>query len=123
MCWVTLRIVDNHQVATASPEQRRQLWQRGDIVDVADEHPGPGVTASPRLLAINFPGVPASQLQDFVEGSEIGRRAKKWRIDAALAAMPAQARKIIVDAVRDRTDIELTTSQMRWIRDYLEARV
>lgn len=122
MAWVTIRVLDNHRVATASAEERRELWQRGDIVDVLDEHPGPGVTASPKLLAVNFPGVKAETLKDLIEGSPIGRRAKKWRLDAALAAMPAQARKILVDAVRDRTDVELTAGQMSWLRDFIEAR-
>ncbi len=123
MAWVTIRVVDNHGVSAASANERRWLWQRGDIVDVTDVHPGRKVTASPRMLAIEFPGKTAADLRHLTEGMEIGRRLRRWRIDAAMAAMPQTVRRRLLDAVRDRKDIELTGAQQGWILDYLEARV
>lgn len=116
MAWIVIRAVDNHRVATASPEERRVLWQRGDVVEVLDIHPGRKVIASENLLAYEIEGVTAADLAHLKEPGVGGaRRAVKLRLDKVLAGLPAQARR----GAGDR----LTRAMMRAFTDAAEARV
>lgn len=116
MAWIVIRAVDNHRVATASPEERRGLWQRGDVVDVLDIHPGRKVISSANLLAYEIEGVTAAELAHLKEsGVEGARRAVKLRLDESLARLPANARS----GAGDR----LTRAMARAFEDAAEARV
>jgi hypothetical protein len=96
MAWIVIRATDNHQVATASPEQRRGLWRRGDVVAVLDVHPGRKVVdpSRPNLMAFEVEGVTAAELEHLTEPGDGGaKRARRLRLDDVLSRMPKQARR------------------------------
>lgn len=84
MCRLLIRRIDNHQVATATAEEKRNLWQRGDVVEVFEDGVSFGTKVEPghsHFTIFECPGVPAARMEGLAEPPPTGVARRVRQID------------------------------------------
>ncbi len=83
MCWVFVRKTDNHQVATASRADRRQLWHAGDVIEILEDGAYIGPADESTFHILELPGVSGQRLWNLLADvrtannyKQIARRAQ-----------------------------------------------
>ena len=64
--WLVIRNRQNHRFADATPDERRTMYQPGDLIDMGDWEDGPGRKAleNPAMLSIEIHDRSAGELLD-----------------------------------------------------------
>lgn len=98
MCRLLIRRIDNHQIATATAEEKRGLWQRGDVVEVFEDGVSFGTKVEPghsNFTIFECPGVPAARMEGLAEPhptEDLARRVRQIDLTALRGRLTGRER-------------------------------
>lgn len=91
-----IRLIDNHQMPSASGPKKRHLWQRGDVITVNADGMSFGNKVEgqrhPHFVIINIPGELPAQFANLTAGHPSGesRRTEQLNLTALRAQMTTE---------------------------------